>query len=158
MSLLLKKMQMFEAAVAGGPVFVTSPLVVTKTSANSTTECHAGFRFQAVGFIDEIGPGSSDQTTVNAGEWHEDEPLATGNDFDIRCASVSVGVWDFPAAAVGTWVRLNLGRNWTVVRTVGKGGEGSGSDQVVSVFEIRDVATETVQTTFTVDATATVPL
>ncbi len=136
---------------------VNQPNIVVSQSA-SGQDVQSGVRFQGDGGSDEI---DKDGITIPrvAGEWWSDEPEALiGDDYDVREASHvgGTGPWDFAAAAVGDWVNIGTGRNWWVQRTFGKGQEGPGTDNAKGNFEIRDSETQTIQATFTLDASATI--
>ncbi len=109
-------------------------------------------------FLDgTFGEAEADCTgafTLYTQQWWRGAPIVDiGLLFEVRVASISVGVFDAEGAAVGVWVVIN-DVCWGVHRPGGKGGD-PGTDQVVAVMEIRDIATETIQATFNVDLTAT---
>lgn len=89
--------------------------------------------------------------TLYPNSWWRGSPLANiGSNFEVRCASISVGAWDAEPAAVGTWIAISAKRCWNISRTGGKGGEDPGTDNLTSIFEIRDIATSTIRATFNV--------
>lgn len=85
------------------------------SSTNTNLTAHSGPAFNPDGSIDEIGPDTTDRVQVDATEWWSDEPEASiGDDYDVRCASINSGVWDFQAASVGTWIQISIARDWRV--------------------------------------------
>ncbi len=81
-------------------------------------------------------------------EWYVGDTTASiGDFFEVRCASISVGSWSNAAEATGTWVAIDVTREWNV----------SSSDvakQCVAVFEIGLLGTSAAIASCQVDATA----
>jgi hypothetical protein len=84
-----------------------------------------------------MGGHSVSPSIVNAGEWWADEPDASnpGDNYDVRCASISEGTFQSEAAAVGTWTTMTEARNWNVVRAWSS--NPPGTTQVIATWEIR---------------------
>lgn len=142
------------AAMAGtglqGTVQVTSPLTVA--SSNPGGLCTSGVAFQTDGGLDELGPDIATIVATVAGEYFSDEPSANiGANYDVRCASISVGSWVTEAAAVGTWVNMSAQRIW-FVRVTAMGAPDV--DTCTAVFEIRSAGGGATLATFTVNAEA----
>lgn len=117
---------------------------------------HQTIKFFPDGSLGEAEAACSGSFTLYTAEWWRGYPvLNIGALFEVRVASVSSGVFDIEAASVGTWIDISAERCWGVQRTGGKGGEGPGTDQVIAIMEIRDIATETIRATFNVDLSAT---
>lgn len=137
--------------IFGGGVAVTDPTDVA--SFNSGILCTSGFRFQTDGGLDEIGPILTTITAINVGEWWDAEPQTlVGENWRVRCASLTSGSWNFQAAAVGDWVRLSAARDWRVLVT-----EMNAPDTAscTAVFEIAPYPSGAAVATFTLTAEAT---
>ena len=97
----------------------------------------SGFRFNASGTIEEIGPGLTDYNVVNTGEWIDSFSATSASDYEIACTAIASGSWDVAAAGTGAYVGLGTSRVWRVTRTAM---EGTGVDAVNSTFRIREIA------------------
>lgn len=97
---------------AGGIVVLTG---YASSRENPGGLVHSGIAFQRDGTIDDVGPGALERTQVNAGEWFSKEPqVAIGDNYDIRCATISGGPWSTQAATVGTYIKIDDERRWSV--------------------------------------------
>ncbi len=141
----------------GGFVTVTN---ITLSHTNAGTPTAQSVRFNRDGSIDD-GTGSNSSTMsyaqTHAGEWWSAEPNATiGDNFEVRCASVTTGspdlLWIQEAAAIGTYIGLTAGREWLLNAQGGKIGPNTKSI-TVSSFQIR-LNGGAVQDTFNVSLTA----
>jgi hypothetical protein len=117
-------------ASGGGSVLLTNLTI----SFNSVHPTFARARFNNDGSIDENGTEVGDFAQVHSGEWWTNEPDGSiGDDYEVRLASVSVGVFDVVSAAVGTWITLDADRIYGEQRA---GKEGPGTDTATGVIEI----------------------
>lgn len=123
---------LFAALGSLGSVIITG-YASSHTDPPGTTR--SGIAFQLDGSIDDIGPGLSDRTQVQLGEWWSGEPSAgIGNNYDIRCASLVSGTWTFQAESVGTYIQISQERRWRVdVLAM----DNPDNKQCTGLFEIR---------------------
>lgn len=137
--------------VYGGDPQVTSPVNVVQTRLGEPV--HAGIVFQTDGGLDLIGPALiTDITPYNSGEWWENEPQANiGSNWRVRCSAVNSGSWSFQGAAVGTWVRMDAARQWSIFRS---GMLSPGVSTCDADFEIASYPSGAVQVSFNVFASA----
>lgn len=127
---------------------------ITVSTSISGAQSQSGVRFQSAGCTDQI----DNQDTIDLlpeGSWWSDEPeTAIGADYEVREATHISGTWWAAAGGEGVWVNMSAGRNWFVLRTFGKGQDGPGTSTAIGDFEIRDIATETIQASFRLTASA----
>lgn len=130
---------------SAGVIQVTSPVAASHTVSGAITS--AGIVFQTDGGLDEVGPGAADFTAHNSGEYWSAEPASgIGASYDVRCASISSGSWDFAAAATGTWVNMGTQRLWRIQVTAM---ESPASQSITASFEIRPAGGGATLDTFT---------
>lgn len=142
----------FGIILPAGGVFVTD---IVEENAGGGGGGNQSIKFFLDGTLGEAEAACGQSFTLYPGEWWRGSPaLNIGNSFEVRVASVSSGVFDTEAAPVGDWIVID-DVCWGIQRTGGKDGEGSGTDQVIAIMEIRDIATETIRATFNIDLTAT---
>jgi len=106
-----------------GPLYkvtASGVLIVNTGYASSWSDAGGGVRsgvdFHQDGYVEDVGPGLTDRTKVIPGEYWSLEPDTNiGTLFELRCASINSGVWTNQAASVGSWVTLDVGREWNVV-------------------------------------------
>lgn len=102
-----------------------------------STEARAGFVFKTDGRI-LVNSGGTELATFPDSMWWSNAPEADiGDDYEVRCVSVSSGSWSSSAASVGSWVALTSDRAWTISRT---DGAGIGTNSVTAIFEVRPTA------------------
>jgi len=98
-----------------------------------------------------MGDDDAGSPVDHTGEW---APGGNPSLFEVRCNSLSMGVWSAEAAAVGVFVDISVDRIWNVNRPGGKG-RVTGTTQVIGSFTVREIADTGNSTTFTVDVTNT---
>lgn len=134
-------------------------IVVQKTV--STGQCHSGCAWapeDAVGTIDDLGPLFANRTLLgndydsndHTGEWYDGSP--TGSLWEIACTSMIFGVFNFNAAAVGTYIDLSTVRIWRMFRAGGKQ-YTAGTSWAHGNFRIREKADTANYVDFTMKAT-----
>ena len=93
----------------GGDVVLTNH-TLSSTDLGALVTCRV--RFNSDGTLEHDDDGTI--VDVQSGEWHVDEPSATGADFEVRYLSVgdSGDAYTAPAAAADTWIRIDVVRSW----------------------------------------------
>ncbi len=107
--------------------------------------------------VDQGGSPPIDHT----GEWTDSTDGALlgspeSSLWEVACTSITSGTpgtWDVEAAAVGDYVSLEFQRGWYMNRVGGKG-RTPGTDDIIAVFRIREIADTGNFTEFEVNATA----
>jgi len=122
--------------------FATVTNITVSHSNTGTALCR--IRFNRDGSID-VGTGTGGSPTwvqTHAGEWWSNEPnqIDIGDDFEVRCQSVTTGdpdtTWSVQAAAVGTYIVISASREWGCTAQGGKIGPNTKAI-TVSSFQIR---------------------
>lgn len=101
------------------------------------------------------GDACSGVSTLYPGQWWHNSPEADiGDDYEVRAVSIESGIFNVGASPLGTWIVMDAdnGHCWGLLRSEA---EGPGTENVQATFEIRDIATETIRQTFTIDLTVT---
>ena len=131
---------------SSGTVVVSDPINVSHTVSGQLTS--SGVVFKSNGRLMEYANGA--ESLINAGQWWSEEPdTAAGNNWRVRCASISSGAWDFAAAATETWVRMDVDRIWRVSATL-----MNNFSACTAEFEISPYPSGAVVEQFTVSAQA----
>jgi len=96
-------------APTGGSVVLTNHSFSSSDFGNLVTSRAA---FLSTGELSHTDDGTP--TSVQAGEWHSDEPSSTGADYEVRYTSASKtgDAYTTPAAAGDTWIRIDAERSW----------------------------------------------
>jgi len=108
-------------AIASGAVPATAAGVVTLSGTASHTESGVGtqeirLRFNTDGTVD-LYKTSTGYVQISAStDWIIPNGSADSS-YEVRCASVSSGVWTTQPAAVGTWLALSSNREWLLTDT-----------------------------------------
>ena len=103
------------AASVGTPVLTGESIEFGTPLGGGTIR--AGIRFNDNGSIDEHGPGATDYTAIDPGEWWSNEPeTGIGSSYEVRFLSTGkTGTWTTSAAADDTWVAISSAPQWHVL-------------------------------------------
>jgi len=115
-----------------GNVFLTNHGV---THTNGGGIARSGVEFTTDGGLDE-SEALVNVGLITSGEWHTNEPSATGSNYEVRARALGkVGSWAVSAAADDTWIQISTDRGWSNVR-VAKSSPGTTTTS--ATFELGD--------------------